>query len=254
MTTKKVHTIYFSPAHSTREVVKAVAKGIVEEATHHDMTKGVDTSIEFSENDLVIIGVPSYSGRVPTLATEYLSKIKGKNTPVILVCVYGNREYEDTLLELKGICSKNGFYAITAGAFIARHTIFPNVAEGRPDKNDIEAAYDFGKKSATFADKKEVNLAVKGNAPYRAIKSIPLKPRVNANCNRCGACVTQCPVGAIDKENPRKTNKKRCISCGGCIETCPREARHFSGILYKIVKKNFSKKFSIRKENELFFP
>lgn len=254
MTTQKVHTVYFSPAHSTREIVKTVAKGITEEATHYDITQGNETRLEFSANDIVVIGVPSYSGRVPALATERLSQIKGNGAAAILVCVYGNRAYEDTLLELKNICTEQGFHVKTAGAFIARHSIFPNVAASRPDRDDIEAAYDFGLQSRDFIDQKSVELTVKGNMPYRCISSIPLHPRGSSKCNKCGACAKQCTVGAIDMEKPRKTDKKRCIACGRCIEVCPRKARNFRGLLYKIVQRKFTKKFSVRKENELFFP
>lgn len=251
MNTITVHAIYFSPALSTKKVVKAVAGGISDNIVSHDITQGLKKTPEFSKDDIAVIGVPSYSGRVPALATKWLSQLKSDGIPAILVCVYGNRAYDDTLLELKNICVKSGFKPISAGAFIARHSIFPNVAEGRPDTTDTQAAYDFGKKS--LENIREGELTLKGNFSYRDIASIPLNPRANRSCDKCGICVNACPTGAISMDNPRVTDKTLCISCARCIELCPTKSRQFRGILYKIVKRQFTKKNSAKKENEYFF-
>ena len=64
--------------------------------------------------------------------------IHGNNTPAVAVCVYGNRDYDDALLEIKDTLNGNGFRTFAAGAFIGRHCIFPKVAEGRPDASDLE--------------------------------------------------------------------------------------------------------------------
>lgn len=255
METKSVHLIYYSPAYSTRRIVRAVARGISDNAVNHDITQGVENIPEFTADDLVIIGVPSYSGRVPTLATSYLSQITAKGAAAILVCVYGNREYDDTLLELKNICIHRGFKVISAGAFIARHSIFPNIAKDRPSKDDLDVASVFGKKSVDFATKKDnIDIKVKGNTHYRNIADIPFNPKGDSKCNECGVCVKLCPVGAITMRNPRKTNRKLCISCARCIEVCPKNSRGFSGILYKVVRRKFQNKFSGRKEIELIYP
>ena len=60
-------------------------------------------------------------------------------------------------------------------------------------------------------------LKVKGKYPYRRYPGMPLKPAViKHKCDLCGACVINCPVNAIPKENPMITDKKKCISCMGC--------------------------------------
>lgn len=254
METKTVHIVYFSPAHSTRQIVRAVAEGISKDIISHDITEGIEKPIAILEDELVIIGVPSYSGRVPILAAKYLSQIQANGTPAIIVCVYGNREYDDTLIELKDICSESGFIVLSAGAFIARHSIFPRIAEERPDVKDLEKAQEFGEKSLNLISKKDtVHLNVPGNKPYRGINTVPLSPKVNSKCNSCGICATHCPVGAIDKEDPRKTDKKKCMACARCIELCPKNARCFKGILYAFAEKRFFKKYANTKEIELFF-
>ena len=100
---KEVHLIYFSPALSTRKITRSISKAINKSVKEYDITQGLPQSLTFNEDDLVIFGIPVYSGRVPALASQYLQKIKGLSTPAILVSVYGNREYEDALLELKNI-------------------------------------------------------------------------------------------------------------------------------------------------------
>lgn len=247
-----VHAIYFSPALSTKKVVQAVANGISGQVVNYDITQGLKKEPVFSENDIVVIGVPSYSGRVPKLATQCLSELSANNIPAIIVCVYGNRAYEDTLLELNNICSESGFNVIGAGAFIARHSIFPNVADGRPDLADIEIASSFGQQCLNNLEGGLLNLT--GNFPYREIASVPLVPKGDRHCDKCGICVKGCPTGAIDINSPGKTDKAKCISCSRCIELCPSGARKYRGLLYKIAQKQFTKKFNARKENELFFP
>ena len=254
MDTKFVHAIYFSPARSTRKIVRAIALGISERINDHDITLGINEDIELSEKDIVVIGVPSYSGRVPELAKKYLSEIRGNGASAIIVCVYGNRDYEDTLLELKEICTINKFRVTSAAAFIARHSMFPNIAAGRPNTTDLNQATDFGKKSLhSILQNQTISTGIKGNNPYRDVKAIPLKPKANSKCDSCGTCAKLCPVCAISKENPRKTDKKRCISCAGCIEICPQKARSFTGFVYKIARRQFSKKYNSRKENEFIF-
>lgn len=249
-----LHTIYFSPAQSTKRIVEEIAGSITDHITHHDITQGLKYPIEFSDKEFVIIGVPSFSGRVPSLFTEYMYMVKANQTPAIIVCVYGNRDYEDTLLELKDICSKAGFLTISGGAFIARHSIFPQIAKDRPDKNDLEAAGDFGKKSFDlWLNKTGFDLKVKGHYPYREINVIPLIPQGNSKCNHCGICVDICPVSAIEEDTPYKADLSKCISCTRCIYFCPQGARSFEENIYKNISEKFSANFSGRKEIELFY-
>ncbi len=254
MKDRTVHAVYFSPAQSTRKIVETITEGISSKFIRHDITQGIKESIVFKSGEIAVIGVPSYSGRVPSLATQYLSEIKSKGAYAIIVCVYGNREYEDTLRELNMICQKSGFLTISSGAFIARHSIFPELAKGRPDKNDLEKARQFGMQSLAYLSTDKINVMQQtDNCLYRKVETIPFVPKTNAHCNNCGICISLCPVNAIDKSNPKKTNKKICITCAGCIERCPQNARRFKGILYNMIKKNFVKKYGKRKEVEVFF-
>jgi hypothetical protein len=44
-------------------------------------------------------------GRVPALINEWLNAIQAQNTPTVCVVVYGNRVYDNALLDLKILLS-----------------------------------------------------------------------------------------------------------------------------------------------------
>lgn len=254
---KSIHLIYFSPALSTKNIMHIIGEEAGMPVIEHDITQGSSDELKFYADDLVVFGIPVYSGRVPALAVEALNKVKGKNTPAVAVCVYGNRDYDDALLELKDVCENNGFKVFAAGAFIARHSIFPKIAADRPDNRDKEIIKEFARRCIhqfQSDGEQEKVLQVKGNHPYREVSKIPFVPKGNRKCNSCGACVKKCPTNAISAENPRKTNKEYCIACARCIEICPTHARQFRGILYKLVGKKFLSSYSARREADTFFP
>lgn len=90
-----------------------------------------------------MIAVPSYGGRVPQAATERLSAIRGNGAKAVLLCVYGNRAYEDTLVELEDTAKQAGFRVIAAIAAIAEHSIARQFATGRPDAQDQARLHTF---------------------------------------------------------------------------------------------------------------
>lgn len=188
--------------------------------------EGDDVSLG-SDGDLLIVGVPSYAGKVPEMAVRSLRRFLGNNTPAIIVSVYGNRAYDDTLIELKDLMESHGFKLLSAAAVIAQHSIFPKIAEGRPNADDMEKLHEFASKSRELLIQipkmsAVSRLMVKGNRPYRDTKPIPLHLEGSkGKCISCHACVKMCPVGAITMKEPYKTNEKKCISCGRCVVVCP---------------------------------
>lgn len=241
----KANIIYFSATGTTATIAKAIGDGVGMEVDKFNITCGIDRAIHIGNDTLAIFAMPVYSGRIPQIAIEYLKKFTGDATPAIVVCVYGNRDFDDALLELKEVVTSCNFRVVSAAAFIARHSIFPVVAADRPDAHDIADAQMFGRHTAELlsVDGKLGELKVKGNYPYRAIASIPLCPKTSRKkCNSCGLCAKQCPAQAINIENPRKIDTTKCLLCAHCIAVCPKGAKHFGGLIYKLAKKSFAQK------------
>jgi len=253
---ENIHLIYFSPAYSTREIARIVGENINSSFIEHDITQGLDSLLSFTANEIVVFAMPVYAGRVPVQAVIQLNKIKGNNTPAFIVCVYGNRDYDDALLELQDISETNGFNVIGGAAFVARHSIFPTVAENRPDADDLKVIKEFADKclmilnNPNSASKK---IEIKGNRPYKIPGKIPFTPKANNKCNNCGTCAKLCPAGAIPINNLKSTDKSLCFTCTRCIYVCPQNARKIGGLVYKIANSKFRSAYADRKEPELFF-
>ncbi|MDD2960949.1 MAG: 4Fe-4S binding protein [Muribaculaceae bacterium] len=248
---KAVNLIYFSACGTTEKIINTVASNILIDTKKRFSLLNLDVTndILLPSDEIAIFAIPVYSGRVPQVVGNKIKHFKGSHTPAIIITVYGNRDFDDALIELNDIVSANNFYVISAAAFIARHSIFPIVGNGRPNDNDISIIKDFAKNSYNFLLNPNfysttVPLNINGNHKYREIKKIPLNPKTSNRCNLCNLCVNQCPVQAIDANNPKKINKKLCISCAHCISICPMKAKRFGGLLYQIAQHKFAKKYS----------
>lgn len=258
---KKLNIMHFSPTGATRKIVKKIAGELSKEVVEFEITfpSNRQKNIVFSENDLLIIGVPVYGGRVPEFIVEYCSKIKGNNTMAVFVVVYGNRDYEDALIELKQTLEKNSFIGIGAGAFIGEHSYTEKLATNRPDAKDLKIAQEFGveiknKLSRIAATNEITDLFVKGNLPYKE-RSAPFiaTPDTDDKCIFCAACAENCPTGAISFDDFSLIDASLCIHCFGCVKICPVDAKSFNNeTIDNIIEKlelNFSE---VRKEPELF--
>ena len=62
---------------------------------------------------------------------------------VFLVCVYGNRAYEDTLVEMEDAANHCGFQVVAAIAAVAEHSILSQYASNRPDASDEKQLVNF---------------------------------------------------------------------------------------------------------------
>lgn len=250
-----LHKIFFSCAGTTRMIANKIAQGLDSEIAVCDLlSKDFNGLAITNQNDVAVIAVPVWGGRVPALAVEKLRRVIGNGQRVIAVVVYGNRDYDDALLELCDIATEQGFKVISAAAFVAEHCIFPTVAADRPDMSDDTAISLFVQKTkeSIISDSLLDMKKVKGNRPYKKAAGVPLRPKTHKDsCHQCSVCVNNCPTGAIDATT-FATDPDKCISCCRCIAMCNNDARKFGGIMYATVNLAFKKMCAKRREPEWF--
>jgi ferredoxin len=255
---KQLSLLYFSATGSTAKIVKRISDSIGKIENEYDITLSGNRQVEltFDSNDLVIVGVPVYAGRVPSFLSNYFSKVKGNNTKVIIIVVYGNRDYDDALLELKDIFERNGFIGIAGGTFIGEHSYTTKLATGRPDVTDLNFAVEFGRKiREKLNDGTERNdLIVKGKFPYKEKKPVQLiAPVTTDNCIECGICANHCPMEAINFSNYKAIDASKCIKCCSCIKKCPVAAKSINDETFIKFTQGLIDNFSsVRHEPEFF--
>jgi ferredoxin len=233
-----VKLIYFSPTGTTKSVLEGIAQGLQAETIKHlDMTlpDASTRAIAETHGELAIVGAPVYGGRLPPDAAQRLHRLAGDDTPAVVVVVYGNREYEDALLELNNLVTEAGFIPVAGGAFIGEHSFNSEampIATGRPDEEDLEKATEFGKairekmRGLNTLDEM-VPLKVPGDFPYKKWSKWPgVAPSTQeATCIQCETCISVCPTAAITMDGTLKTNSDICIVCCACVKACPTGAR-----------------------------
>ena len=258
--------IYFSPTRTTRRVLQEIAAGL-------GGTRGRELDLTLPDRDysgvildsnrVTVIGSPVYGGRVPDLAAERLRSLKAESAPAVLVTVYGNRAYEDALVELRDLVREAGFVPIAAAAFIAEHSFSSEsapIARGRPDGSDAAIARDFGirvrEKLEGLSSPESADCPqIPGNIPYKEKKpSASVAPYTDMEkCNLCGICAEVCPAAAVSVGDTVATDGEKCILCSACIKMCPEGARYFGedAPVWKVVEM-LRTKCRERKEPEFF--
>lgn len=251
----KLYELCFSPTGGTRKVTDILAGGLADRIERVDLTDSrIDCSaIALAQEDVAVIAVPSYGGRVPSVAAKRLAAVQGNGARAVLVCVYGNRAYEDTLAELRDIARQAGFRVIGAVAAIAEHSIARQFAFGRPDDQDARQLREFAlqlRARLSAGDLPEPVLP--GHRPYKKAGAVGMVPRPTKACTRCGACTRACPVQAIRPDDPKKVDGKACISCMRCVAVCPHSARKVNPVMLAAAGLMLKKACSDRKNCELF--
>jgi ferredoxin len=260
-----LNLIYYSPTGSTQKIVKEIGQNLKQNLiSTYDITKiQTDCIPEISDNSLTIIGAPVYGGRLPLIASDNIKKLHSNHSPAVIVVVYGNRAFEDSLLELNEIAVNCGFNVIAAAAFIGEHSyssIDKPIALGRPDKFDLKKCSDFAQ---TILDKlnkakqgiKSSKINIPGNYPYKQRNLLPenIYPETDNNkCDRCGICVESCPSNAITLNQTISTDGALCTWCCACVKACPNEARIFDNPTINTIKDRLFTNCSDRKEPECF--
>jgi ferredoxin/menaquinone-dependent protoporphyrinogen IX oxidase len=264
MNIQNVKLVCFSPTGTTRKVIESMARGMkADNVELIDITRPSirKTSLQTLDNELLIVAVPVYMGRVPGVLSDWLHAIKARNTPTVCIVVYGNRAYENALLELKDILTERGCQPIAGAAFIGEHsfssTEFPS-SVGRPDSNDLLCAEKFGceirnlmKMVPSVSQLGE--LKIPGSKPYGGVTDLWHIDfiAVDNRCIQCGICAEVCPVGAINPADSSVIAIDKCTLCCACIKKCPQNARSMKPGMMKDAAIRCTK-FVERKEPEYF--
>lgn len=254
-----LHSIYFSAKGTTKFYAEMAGKKISPEVQEINwLNPDNRKKVDIPQEDALLFTMPVYGGFIPEVCLPGIDGLTGHGTPAIIQAVYGNRHYDDALIQMKDLLEKQGFYVIAAGAFVAEHSIFSTVAAGRPDEKDKAAMNEFvllcRHLLANRAELEGKSLEVPGKADYdpTSYKGVPFQPDGDESCVGCGQCVKICPQQAILPENPRMTLREQCISCGACIRICSTGARNYHGEKYQTAKSGFEAKCAAYREPEIY--
>lgn len=242
------YSIVFSPTGGTKKVADILCAALDAEFATVDILKQTEKS--FSAEDLCVIAIPSFGGRVPAVCVERMAALKGNGAKAVLVSVFGNRAIGDALVEMKDLALASGFVPLAGMEAVAEHSLARRVAAGRPDAQDAEELKDFARQILCASVPEE--LEVPGNRPYKEFGGLPLKPVADETCGRCGQCVEACPVGAIPVEEPGTVKAEVCISCMRCVSVCPKGARSVDAAAGEAIRNKLEGSCMERRGNVLY--
>ena len=275
MKLEKIWAVYFSGTGTTRRTVERIAGGIASRlnlpAESVDFSRPAvrQETLRFGEKDLVVFGTPVYAGRVPNVLLPFLQeRIVGGGALAVPVVLFGNRNYDDALIELRNILAADGMHPIAAGAFVGEHSFSRVLGAGRPNAGDEALMDEFAARVAALAaglDAAPVkSVAVRGQEPLRPyytprdragnpINILKVKPKTDlSRCGGCGLCADLCPMGSID---PADVSAVRgiCIKCCACVKGCPTGAKFFDDAGYLYHQHELEAQYARPAENEVFY-
>ncbi len=181
--------------------------------------------------------------------------------PVVL---FGNRNYDDALMELSQLLTADGFTCTGGGAFVGEHSFSRTLGAGRPNEADQAEMDAFADRlAAKLRAGNTVAVTVGGCDPIRPyytprdrhgnpINILKVKPKTDMTlCGGCGWCAAHCPMGSIDPTDVSQVNGV-CIKCCACVKGCPTGAKYFDDPGYLYHKSELEEVYARPAKNEVF--
>ena len=258
MEIRKIRVLYFSATGNTERAATTIAEELAKKLNvpmeSIAFTRPAEREREyyFTEEELVLVASPTYAGKLPNkILPDFRNKLHGNGTMVVPVVLFGNRNYDDALIELRNLLQLRHFSCVAGAAFVGEHSFSTVLAAGRPDDEDRKLMDGFGETVAgkvlnlDFVPPEKLPIAVSGCDPIRPyykprdregnfINILKVKPVTDAEkCTNCGLCAAKCPMGSISADNVAEV-AGICIKCCACVKGCPTGAKYFTdeGYLY----------------------
>lgn len=248
-----VYNIYFSPTGGTKKVSDIISGAISDGFCNIDLIKKGTFKNAFEKDDICIVSVPAFGGRIPQNACDKIKSFKGNGVKAVLVAVFGNRAIDDTLIELYDLTVSAGFNIVAGIEAVAEHSLVRMYGNGRPNDNDKYELEEFAKKICEKLEKGDFTAPeLPGNRPYKEFKPSAMSLVVDDTCINCKKCARECPVDAIPQDNVRTIEGDKCFSCMHCVSICPVKARHNSIEATKALEERLRERCAEAKSNKLY--
>lgn len=273
---KNVWAAYFTGTDTTKNMTEYLAKaagealGLQVKVFDFTLPQARQEVKIFSKEDLVFLGTPVIAGRVPNVLLKYLGTIRGEGALGVPVVLYGNRNYDNALIELRDIMEDDGFKTIGAGAFIGEHSFSKILGAHRPDSHDFEIAKEFAEavchKVKNLRDSAALEpVFVKGKTREESyggyyqprdrqgtpVNILKVKPKTKDNCIDCKLCAKVCPMGSINFDNVSEITGI-CMKCCACVKKCPVQAKYYDDANYLYHQNELEEGYVRRAEPETF--
>lgn len=272
----RICTVTFSPCGNVSDVAQFLAQklstrlSLPVETYDFTLPRQRTRDFIFQATDLVLVGTPVYAGRVPNKIMPYIQDhFQGNGGIAIPLVAFGNRSYDNALIELCNLLEHNAFHTIAAAAVSTSHSFSDQIGHERPDFSDFELLRTFaaqicsklsGPVDRFSSDRCTAFLFppvdVPGENPPttyytplevdgKPAKFLKAVPKTHPDrCQQCGLCATKCPMGSIDEKDPAIITGI-CIKCQACVRSCPTHAKYFDDPAFlshvEMLKQNYTK-------------
>ena len=272
MEVKQVRAVWWSATGNTDKTVNTIADALSAAlgvpVSRMSFTRPAERQedLSFGVGDLVVFGMPTYAGKLPNKMLPFVQEhVHGNGALAAAVVTFGNRAYDNSLVELCSVLEADGFHTLAGGAFACRHAFTDALADGRPDWDDRRQMEEFARRIAEKVNAltelpAPVSVPGDAEAPYyvpkgtdgQPAKFLKAKPQTDlSRCTNCGACARLCPMGAIDRSDPALV-PGTCIKCQCCVRKCTKHAKYFDDPAFLSHVDMLEQNFSLPKENAVF--